>query len=272
VDAPLVDSSAGYVYVFVGDDANTYTAGGDNFECSSTTGCSGVFQFATSNTTVGSGACAVTSATSWGSGTNCGQEVVFGIGTTTTPTIYDGAFDRNYMVGTGTSGNLWVCAAMASAEPRLGYVTMQSNGGIVPTSGNVIAIGTTAISTLASGTASCSPVTEIFGSDGTTNDYVFLSVTASGNQSACTGACLYNFIVGTGGSATTAGTESTPSSATAGIAATGGTSGIIIDNVATATGESQIYYTPLSNMSCTGNGSTGSGTGGCAVQASQTAP
>jgi hypothetical protein len=55
--------------------------------------------------------------------------------------------------------------------------------------------------------------------------------------------------------------------ATASLAAAGGSSGIIIDNTigpADITGDSQIYFTTLSDQLC-GTG----GTGGCAVQASQ---
>lgn len=55
---------------------------------------------------------------------------------------------------------------------------------------------------------------------------------------------------------------------TAALPAAGGTSGIILDNVVgsgTQPGASQVYFSTLSNQVCTG------GTGGCAVQASQTA-
>lgn len=54
--------------------------------------------------------------------------------------------------------------------------------------------------------------------------------------------------------------------ASASIAATGGASGIIWDNIVSPTtlnGASQIYFSTLGNQACTG------GTGGCAVQASQ---
>jgi len=53
------------------------------------------------------------------------------------------------------------------------------------------------------------------------------------------------------------------------LAASGGASGIIIDNSATTTGASQIYFSTLSNRSsaCPTSG----GTGGCGVQASQSA-
>jgi hypothetical protein len=58
--------------------------------------------------------------------------------------------------------------------------------------------------------------------------------------------------------------------ATFSVAATGGTSGIIIDNnvgSGTLAGASQIYFSTLSNQTCVTSG----GTGGCAVQASQSA-
>jgi hypothetical protein len=52
----------------------------------------------------------------------------------------------------------------------------------------------------------------------------------------------------------------------AALAAAGGTSGIIIDNfVNTPSGASQVYFSTLSNQTCTTSGTTG----GCAVQASQ---
>jgi hypothetical protein len=52
----------------------------------------------------------------------------------------------------------------------------------------------------------------------------------------------------------------------------GGTSGIVIDNTSTGTGASQIYFSTLSNQSCSGAGGVGTGTGGCAIQASQASP
>ncbi len=96
-------------------------------------------------------------------------------------------------------------------------------------------------------------------------DWLYLSVSAGGGATGCTGACLYNYSVTT---------TTTPGNATAGIAAAGGTSGVIIDNSLTGTGESQIYYSTLatSATACTGNGTTGAGTEVCAVQTSQSAP
>ncbi len=185
VDSPLVDSSAAEVYVFVGDDANTGTS--VHGTCDSSGGCSGVFQFGTGNSSPTGSACVAANSGSyaaWPSGSNCGEEAVFGVGTTTTPTIYDGAFDQIYYNGSGASGNLWVCSAQASAEPRLSYVPLQSGGGIVVSGDGVNVTGTSAILSLASSTATCSPVTEVYGSNGGTNDYIFLSVSGSSSLSA----------------------------------------------------------------------------------------
>jgi hypothetical protein len=260
VDAPLVDSSAGFVYVFVGDDENTSAA----LTCTNTTGCNGVFQFLATNAAIGTGVCTPTSVTAW-SGTNCGKESVFGVGEAGT-VIYDGSFDQIYFAGTGTTGNLWTCASKGTAgisEPKLMQNPMTA---FVPT-GDVLGIANNVLNPMTSAAAACSPVSEVFGSGGTTDDYIFLSVTANGNLAACAGACLYNFLVSSNGTTTTV-----PTVATAGLAATGGSSGIVIDNISATAGASQIYFSTLANQACAGNGSTGNGTGGCAVQASQSAP
>lgn len=72
-------------------------------------------------------------------------------------------------------------------------------------------------------------------------DWLFTSVIANGSATGCTGACLYNFsVMGAG----------TTGTATAGLAATGGTSGIVIDSSSTAeTGDEEIYYTLLGGTS-----------------------
>ena len=125
---------------------------------------------------------------------------------------------------------------------------------------SVAATGTT----LVGATASCSPVTEIL--NGST-DWIFLSVTASGNQTVCkgtttAGACLYSFSVG----------GAVPTTASAGRNASGGTSGVIIDNTGSG-GGSQTYFTYLlpatSAIKCPAPSNATAG--GCAVQASQAA-
>jgi hypothetical protein len=227
---------------------------------------------------MGTGACAATSAKAW-SGSNCGEEALFGAAPPVYVFTYDGAFDHIYETGTGKSGYIWACPALAPGNPGLSAVPINSTGGIVTNgSGNVISSTNviTAISSLTSEDTSCSPVTEFWGSDGGTDDYIFLSVENFGSLAACTGSCLYNFVVGTGGTAVTAGTEHTPTTATAGfgLASPSNTSGTIIDNLSSTAGASQIYFIgePAAGA-CGGNGVTGNSTGTyCAMQASQTAP
>jgi hypothetical protein len=280
IDGPVVDSANELVYIFVGKDWNTSTT--NNVGCKSGTSyCNGVFKFSisafnsagTSNT---ASQCVAASASSWSTGTNCGGEFTFGSagGSSSSPKFYDGTFDNIYYSGTGTTGNIWACSPKTGTIPRLSYAPLAS----IPAAGATYnpSSSETAIDyltgTLIPGTpATCSPVTEIYGTGGGTTDYIFLSVTNDGSQTGCSGsgsagACLYNFVVSTDGR-----NIAVPTSATAGMAAAGGSSGIIIDNTSSTAGESQIYFSSLSNETCGGNQTTGSGTGGCAVQASQSA-
>jgi hypothetical protein len=81
------------------------------------------------------------------------------------------------------------------------------------------------------------------------NEYLYVSVSALGNDTGCSGACVYMYNM-------TGKTWNTSATANAGVSAPGGTGGIIVDNISTTTGASQIYYSTL----------TGPGN---AVQASQ---
>jgi hypothetical protein len=112
--------------------------------------------------------------------------------------------------------------------------------------------------------AACSPVTE-FNVD-STHDWIFTSVLSGSSVTPCTTAtgCLLNYNVHS------AGTTGTP---TTGQSVAGGASGVIVDNLSTLeTGAEEIYYSSQANQTCAGNGTTGSGTGTCAVQASQSNP
>jgi hypothetical protein len=80
-------------------------------------------------------------------------------------------------------------------------------------------------------------------------DWLFMSVAASGNAAGCTAACVYNYNVISGAAAATP---------TAGLPEPGGTSGFVIDSMSTSqTGAEQVYFSTL--------------TGNTAVQASQSA-
>ena len=172
-------------------------------------------------------------------------QISLGTGITTNNMLYSGTFDNSHT--TSTNGNLYWCAVdtATGALPTLYRIAMAST----------FSSSTFTSHAVATGAGTCSSITEIYNSN-TTHDWLFLSVTASGNDTGCTGACLYNYNV----------TSGLPASAAAGLAVTGGASGVIVDNISTASGAAQIYYNSLGN-----SGSCGTNQG-CAVQASQAAP
>ena len=229
VDSPIVDPVAKRAYVFVNDD---------------TGGHAGVFQFATNF-----------------SGSTSGTEETLGAGALT-GNAYVGTPDNIYLSsnnGANPVGNLYVCGrATGSQIPTLWRVPIGGTGSTL----SAAVVGPA----LATAATDCSPVTEFFNSP---TDSIFLSVEANNQTSSpisCPSGsgCIMSFSVtttsGWGASKATSGT----------LAEAGGTSGVIIDNSATSpAGTSQVYFSPLGSNTCGGNGSTGSGTGGCATQAAQ---
>jgi hypothetical protein len=278
VQGPLLDSSTGYVYAFVGQDANTDS----NSVCGAGTyssGCSGVFRFPTSNSSTGNTGvtCEATDAgTGWYTGTNCGSEMEMGEGTSASSIVYDGAFDHIYYSGSGNTGNMWSCSTTVACAgcSKLVYLPMSTS---FPT---VVGFGYSTVYPINNAPGgTCSPTSEVYGTAGSTDDYVFMSPSANGSLSSTDcyvggtgsdGGCVYSFLIGSGGSTIH------PSAATAGINAGLGSSGIIIDNTSGTTGASQIYFSPL-GWDAGGSGIPPtcpevSGTiVGCAVQASQLA-
>jgi hypothetical protein len=173
--------------------------------------------------------------------------------------IYAGQFDNIYETASGPVGNLYVCGRDAnSQEPALWRIPINT------TMGTPVEIG--ALTTAAT---NCSPITEFYNTS-TSTDYLFLSVEASSTLGTCGGAgCIMSFTVTTALCPTGTGCTATP---TATLTESGGTSGITVDNAVGSTtlaGASQVYFSPLGSQACIGNGTTGSGTGGCAIQASQ---
>ena len=160
----------------------------------------------------------------------------------------------------GAAGNTAVSLTSGTGTANGDYIQIDSEIMHISTGGGT---GSLVVTRAQLGTARVAhlvnaPVLDISG------DWLYLSVPTLGNVGGCAGACLYNYNVLNSG---------TTGTVTTGQAATGGTSGIIVDNSMTATGESQIYYTTQGNATCAGNGVTGTaGTHGCAIQASQTLP
>jgi hypothetical protein len=225
-DGPLVDTTSGRVFFFNGQaDAASNVC---DVSFGSTSRCFGIVE--QTNTQLGNPVRA-----------NVGGSNDFGNVLTN---IHAGAFDNNYLNGNPASGFLYVCGKNRNAgfnQPALSRIGFNASGVMNTTTSADLSL----ITPFAH--AECSPVTEI---DNGTTDRMFASVFANGDlrgacSGSCTGACLYSFDV----------TSSFPTTCSARLPATGGTSGLIIDNTLSAPGASQVYFTPLS--------------GGRAVQASQ---
>jgi len=338
VAAPIVDSTAGKVWVFISNDGSINCAG---------SACAAVDEFTTGFTSMATG-----------------SPVTVGNSSATPNVLYEGGFDSAYVSSADTTGNLYVCGN-TGGSPTIYQV--QISGG---NAGPVVAGPT-----LTGATAPCSPVTDVSNPNVTSgpSEWIFAGVQGSGSGSNCaSGGCVMNFydqpwkastvyalgqevldsnfgieVVSKAGTsdvaaptwgATVGGTTNdnsvrwlnqgplavsysgwtaltnyggnaeiidsngnieftalgglsgltapTPWNtavdgstddgtvrwrnvgpvATASQAATGGTSAIIMDNVIITGGSSQIYYSTLSDQVC-----GISGTGGCAVQTSQSA-
>jgi hypothetical protein len=237
-DGPLLDSTNGVLYLVVSDSA-TITG--------QTGGVSALYTFPVNFLTGAIGVQTVLSAD--GPGT----------------AIYLGAFDNQWFLG--NAGHMYACASAASAGnniPTLYQISVSTTGVL-----GTVSTGP-ALSTSTSGSPLCSPVTGFFNSSNKSGglhpggtDLIFLSVTNLGQTTTpirCPSnlGCLMSFDVTSG---------ATISSSTATAATTnepGGTSGIIVDGSSASAGASQIYFNPLTSTVC-----GTSGTGGCAIQASQ---
>ena len=163
--------------------------------------------------------------------------------------MFDGAFDDAYYTSGGT-GNLYACGTSGTVN-ALWQIPITAGVMGTPVPGPAL--------TTVDG--SCSPITEFL--NGTT-DRMFVSVTGNAVTAApisCPFAagCVMSFDI------TNPATWGTSKGTAATAFVSGGTSGIIIDNSSSAGGASQVYFTPLSDQTCTTSG----GTGGCAIQASQ---
>ena len=232
MDAPIVDPTNGVIYDVIGNDG---------------TGKGALYQFSTSY-----------------AANSCGTEIALGTGSTTGVPIYTGTFDNAYF--SGSAGHFYVCGN-PGGDPTLYQVTVSATG---------VASGTAnASAALTTATTTCGPVIEVYNPGTnpptTANDWIFTSVQASGQTATpiscpANSGCIMSFDVL--GLATLSTSTATVGRATV----VGGASGAIVDNTvpsSTLAGASQVYFTPLATGTCTT--STGQGSGGCAVQASQSA-
>ena len=237
VGAPLLDIGAGTIYVFAGAD--------DGFQstlspCGSRVPCSGVFQL--SNGFVAGAS---------------GTEVKVGNGFEfMLPGALDNAFYASANPGSPT-GNLYVVGNTGTANNTLYRIPIAANVMGAPVSGPAISTNFTN-GFFGAGMG----LTEVFSN---AHDYIFTSALLFAAPAACTSSLTQGCVMGFDVTIGTLPPAATPTGATA---EAGGVSAIIIDNTVTGLGgASNIYYTPLANQACT----TG-GTGGCAIQISQSSP
>jgi len=179
VDAPMLDSAARTVYVFVGASVVNPTN-------------SAVVVFNVSSGNIGSG--------------TTGTAAIVGTNSATVP-LYDGDFDHIYFTSSNfaqPAGNLYVCGN-PGGNPTLYQIPITYSGG--PVLGSVVTGPV-----LASSNVGCSPLTEFFNSS-TNTDWLFAGVgsTSCGASGTTQGGCVMSFNI-TNGTPTTVGPW-TPSSA-----------------------------------------------------------
>ena len=188
-----------------------------------------------------------------------GNEATLGTGSATVA-LYSGAFDNAYMTSAAATptGYMWVCGN-SGGNPAL--YPIHFNNGTMSTG------AITAATTVSATPTTCSPVSEFYNSS-TSKDYIFVSPQTEPNPATVSGCsastgCVISYTL-SGTTATLSGAGPFP----------GGGSGMVVDTLSSShAGTLQLYFSNLgTTMSCAGNAGGGAGTGGCAVQASQTLP
>lgn len=176
-------------------------------------------------------------------------------GTPMVSQFHVGAFDNAYLTSSSPSitGFLYVIARTSANRDHPALFRIGFNGsGLMNT---VTANGP--LDLVSASGEDASPITAIL--NGAT-ERIFVSVNNNGNRTGCTGACLYSFDI----------TSGFPANSTSGFQVTGGTSGIVVDNVSASSQASNIYFTFRSNSTAgrTCNGVSGVG---CALKLTQSA-
>ena len=240
-DSPIVDSSAGTVYAFAGADNSTNCSSGP---------CAAVYQFPV-GFTAGAG----------------GTEATVGAGY---QHLMSGSFDNQYFTSSSPpSGHLYVVGGTGPQNNTLYAVTIASN---VMTSGAATAGPQVATNYTDGYYAAGLQVTEFCNNSGNAcsatqgTDYLFLSVLSFGSafsSNPCLSQSLINGCI-MGFTAPNSGAVSAGATPNGTLEEAGGTSGIVVDNG--ASGASNIYFSTLLSQTC-----GASGTGGCAVSATQAA-
>ncbi len=164
VDGPIVDSTAGLVYVFAPSDGSLGCAGGSD--------CTAVYQLTTSFIAGDMGKEAVVGASS--------------VEPTAPSPLYIGAFDSAYEKSGNATGNLYVCGN-TGGSPILYQVPLSAGFFGTVNAGPLLSI---------SSSIPCSPVTDILNpnASGGSTEWIFASAENGGVSSICaSGGCVFNF-------------------------------------------------------------------------------
>jgi hypothetical protein len=164
ITGPIVDSTAGKVYVFSSSDGTT--------TCPGLSPCSAVYVFAT-NFMAGT----------TGTKVQVGSSVAF---PSTPSPMFEAGFDSSYVASANATGNLYVCGNTGGA-PTLYRIPINAGTMGAAVAGPVLSGATTG----------CSPVTDFANPNisGITTEWIFAGVQASGLGNSCaSGGCAMNFV------------------------------------------------------------------------------
>jgi Ice-binding-like len=169
VEGPVVNSTAGFVYVFAASDNTPGCSGG-------TAHYSAVYELSTTFVAL-----------------DTGGEATVGCSTpsgSTPSPLYVGAFDSTYVNSTApaATGHIYVCGNTGGSP-----ILYQLDAAY-----DLLASGV-AGPTIASTTTPCSPVTDIFNPNASPgpSEWIYASVSTGGVTTGCSTGCIYNFIAAT---------------------------------------------------------------------------
>ncbi len=226
-EAVIMDNGTGSVFAFLFNDGTT----GNNLDCSATDPGAGNFD-----------ACRVVAR--FGSGFADGaaplQRVYVGRGNSRVSTLYAGGFDDAYYSSVNGDGAMYIVGGRPDNTyfPTLWKIPLTNGAMGAPIRGPEVGNNVTACASqpnCSNGVYNISPV-NVVKNPVTNVERLFFSMAKDGTAAGCTGACVYMYDLSQ--------TWGTGMVATAGFSVTGGTGGLVIDNVRASAepGMSQLYF------------------------------
>ncbi len=167
--------------------------------------------------------------------TSLGSATSLNIGNSSPATpVHSGMFDNLYFTTGPSAGHLYVCGKQpANAAPALYSIAFDGSGVMTSIAGGPLNLTTDTAA------HQCAPLSEVYNpNEGGGVDWLFLGVPANCAFGAAATGCIMSFEI-------TSGTM--PAGAFATAAESGGTSGIVVDNVSTSGQASSAYFTTLSS-------------------------